>query len=84
MKILSYNARGVGKRAKRKEVKEYVKKFRVDLCCIQETKLSKMEEPICRAIWGNNSYDWVCKEAEGTTGGILTIWNPDCFCKSSS
>lgn len=84
MKIISYNIRGLGKRMKRKEVRDLVAEFRADFCCIQETKLEVMEDRVCRATWGNSEVDWVYKASEGRSGGMLSIWNAAIFCKSSS
>lgn len=84
MKIFSFNVRGLGKKAKRREIKEMLKKNNIDFCCIQETKLGSMENRICNSIWGDRNYDWVCKEANGNSGGILSIWNDRVFCKVSA
>ncbi|KAL8521151.1 hypothetical protein ACS0TY_011630 [Phlomoides rotata] len=72
MKILSYNVRGLGKKAKRREVRDIIKKQKIDLCCIQETKLEEVSKIRCTG------------ESEGRSGGILSIWNNDVFHKSSS
>ncbi|KAL8469021.1 hypothetical protein ACS0TY_032008 [Phlomoides rotata] len=50
----------------------------------KEAKLETMEDGICKAVWGRQNFDWAYKEAEGRSGGILSIWNDDIFCKSSS
>ncbi|KAL8488789.1 hypothetical protein ACS0TY_024915 [Phlomoides rotata] len=84
MKILSYNSRGLGKKVKCSEVKEYIKKFNIEMCCLQETKLEKIEAPLCRAICSINNIDWVCKNVIGKARGILTIWNIDYFVKLRS
>lgn len=51
MKIFSFNVRGLGKKAKRKEIKEMLKKHRIDFCCIQETKMERMGNKICSLIF---------------------------------
>ncbi|KAL8529977.1 hypothetical protein ACS0TY_007156 [Phlomoides rotata] len=42
-----------------------------------------MEEKVCKAIWGHRPFDWSYKAAEGNSGGILTMWNPEVFKKTS-
>ncbi|KAL8554575.1 hypothetical protein ACS0TY_002678 [Phlomoides rotata] len=84
MKILSFNVRGLGKKAKRREIREMIAKHRIEFCCLQEIKLETMEDGICKAVWGGQNFDWAYKEAEGRSGFILSIWNDEIFCKSSS
>lgn len=73
----------MGKNVKRKEIKNLVLKFKVDMCCIQETKLENMETKICRSLWGERKIDWACRDSEERSGGILTVWDDDVFCKTS-
>lgn len=84
MKLMSYNIRGLGKKIKRSELKNLIKDHRIDVCCIQETKIEKIESWMCRAIWGNNNFDWAYKESADLSGGMLIIWNDLLFCKVSS
>lgn len=84
MKILSFNYRGIGKKAKRREIKEMLRKVKVDFCCIQETKLENLRERTARSIWGFGNSDWTCMDAQGKSGGILSIWNVETFCKTSA
>ncbi|KAL8498958.1 hypothetical protein ACS0TY_022064 [Phlomoides rotata] len=84
MKILCYNVRGLGKKAKRMEVKDIIKKHKIELCCIQETKLEEVSKIRCMGLWGNPNFDWAYRESEGKSGGIHSIWNKDVFHKSSS
>lgn len=51
MKIFSFNVRGLGKRAKRREIKEMMVKHKIDFCCIQETKLEAIDSRICKSLW---------------------------------
>ncbi|KAL8552344.1 hypothetical protein ACS0TY_001153 [Phlomoides rotata] len=83
MKLLSYNIRGLGGMAKKKEVRNLIKELKTDCCCLQETKLEKIEDRMVRRLWGKGNIDWAFKAAEGNSGGILTIWNADKFQKSS-
>ncbi|KAL8531531.1 hypothetical protein ACS0TY_008214 [Phlomoides rotata] len=42
-----------------------------------------MDKRVCKTIWRNRSFDWSFMEAEGNSGGILTIWNTEVFLKVS-
>lgn len=39
---------------------------------------------ICRSIWGEANMDCACKDSDGMSGGMLTIWNSGAFCRISS
>ncbi|KAL8500765.1 hypothetical protein ACS0TY_020375 [Phlomoides rotata] len=82
MKLMSYNVRGLGGMAKKKEIRKLIRELRVDGCCIQETKMENVEEMMVRKLWGKGKVDWAFKVAKGNAGGILTIWNTEKFQKS--
>ncbi|KAL8516077.1 hypothetical protein ACS0TY_014670 [Phlomoides rotata] len=79
MKLLSYNVRGLGSRAKCREIREMIKGQGVDFCCVQETKKENIDEMFCKRVWGEGNIGWAFREAEGRSGGILSIWNADKF-----
>lgn len=84
MIIVSYNIRGLGEREKKRDVKDLIKKVRTDMCCLQESKLEVVNQRIIKATWGNSSCDWDFVKSEGSSGGIISIWNPAIFRKVSS
>ncbi|KAL8525192.1 hypothetical protein ACS0TY_014712 [Phlomoides rotata] len=43
------------------------------------TKKEKIDEFLGRSVWGNNQFEWAFREAEGRSGGILSIWNSEIF-----
>ncbi|KAL8513844.1 hypothetical protein ACS0TY_013094 [Phlomoides rotata] len=74
MKVISYNIRGLGCRTKRKEIRDLVKKLRVDVCCIQESKKEEVNERLCKSVWGNwSKIGWAYSGSEGRAGGMITI-----------
>ncbi|XP_058782487.1 uncharacterized protein LOC131656963 [Vicia villosa] len=79
MIIFSLNLRGGGNRAKRKRVGYLVQKGDVDICFIQEIKLSGLECNMVKEMWGDNQVEWSHLDANGTSGGILTMWKKDLF-----
>lgn len=51
MKVLTYNIRGLGGRAKRKVIKKLIAKEGVELLCIQEIKVEVITKEMCVAVW---------------------------------
>lgn len=84
MKLLSYNVRGVGRWAKRNEVRNLIRMGGMDFCCIQESKLENVNSRIIRSIWGNNKCDWEADLADGNSGGVISIWDKEKFQKVSA
>ncbi|GLT57064.1 hypothetical protein SLA2020_300650, partial [Shorea laevis] len=81
MKLISYNVRGLGSILKRKEVGKLVRLERPDVLFLQETKLEKIEDDLCKCLWFSDDFDWVKKESVGASGGMLCVWNKREFVK---
>ncbi|XP_058775832.1 uncharacterized protein LOC131650119 [Vicia villosa] len=79
MIVLSLNLRGGGSRAKRKRVGYHIQQGDADICFIQETKLSGIKCNVVKELWGDNHVEWSCLDANGASGGILTMWKKDFF-----
>lgn len=73
MIILSYNVRGGGNRIKRKRVGFLIQKGEVDVVFIQESKLCSLELGIVKDMWGADSVEWSYSDANGASGGMLTM-----------
>lgn len=58
MKIVSYNVRGLGGGEKRVEVCMLVLEKRLLVLCIQETKLTVMNELLVKSVWGDNQHGY--------------------------
>ncbi|KAL8476392.1 hypothetical protein ACS0TY_028895 [Phlomoides rotata] len=54
---LMKNTRGLGKKAKRSEIKDIIKKQKIELCCIQETKMGEVSKNKCTGLWGDSYFD---------------------------
>jgi len=52
MKLLSWNVRGMGGVAKRREVSQLVREKNPLILRLQETKLSMLDAFVCNSIWG--------------------------------
>ncbi|KAL8472766.1 hypothetical protein ACS0TY_029839 [Phlomoides rotata] len=80
---MSFNVRGLGKKIKKNDVKQMIIQNGIDMCCIQESKIEKIEEKIVKELWFDRDFDWVWRESEGREGGIISIWNRKVFSKIS-
>ncbi|KAL8553215.1 hypothetical protein ACS0TY_001749 [Phlomoides rotata] len=69
---------------KRNEIRKMIQHNGIEMCCLQETKMEKYENWIGRDIWGDRNFDWAYCEAEGRSGGLISIWNSNVFSKSCS
>nr|CAN61071.1 hypothetical protein VITISV_006592 [Vitis vinifera] len=75
----SINYEGVRKQkandsSKRKVIKAMVRSQRVDLFCIQETKIQTMSEGVVRSLGSGRFLDWGAMGAQGSVGEILICW----------
>lgn len=77
MKIGSYNIRGLGSRAKKDELQTFFTKYKLDLCCVQETKTELFSDFEGRAIWGSSTVKWYAESSRGRSGGLLTFWSEE-------
>ena len=75
LKILSWNVRGANDRAKRKIIKTFIRNQKVDLLCIQETKIQPMTEGVVRSLGSGRFLDWRALDADGAAGGLLICWD---------
>lgn len=74
MKITTWNIRGLGSKRKKRNHSNRIKKEKLNMGFIQETKCSveKIRDLHCK--WLNN-YEYLEVKANNTAGGILTFWN---------
>jgi exonuclease III len=75
LKLLSWNVRGLNDPKKREVLKNWLRKWKVDVVCLQETKLDKVDWKVIQSIWGNRYVGWVVLNAEHTAGGVLLLWD---------
>lgn len=75
MKVLSWNIRGLNEEGKRSTIKSLIQKWKVDILCLQETKIQGCNSRLIQQLWGNKWADWVELTANGTRGGIIVIWD---------
>ena len=75
LKIMSWNVRGVNNQDKRKVLKGFIRSKKVDIVCLQETKLQNMSVGLVSSLGVGRFLDWGTMDAEGTAGGILVFWD---------
>ena len=75
MKILSWNVRGLGGFAKRPEVRKLINEKNPSIVCIQETKLTVIDDVMCASLWGSSTQSYSFRPAVGAFGGLLIMWD---------
>lgn len=58
MNIISYNVRGLGRGVKWAAIRRMVKKHRIDMLCLQETKKEQIDNTMCQTLWGDAEVRW--------------------------
>ena len=75
LRLLSWNVRGANDNSKRKVIKAMIRSQRVDLFCIQETKIQAMTEGLVRSLGSGRFLNWGTLDAQGFAGGLLICWD---------
>ena len=75
IRLLSWNVRGANDNSKRKVIKAMIRSQKVDLFCVQETKIKSMTEGLMRSLGFGRFLDWGAMGAQGVAGGILICWD---------
>ena len=78
-KILSWNVRGPNVPDKRKVIKNFLRSYRADLVCLQETKVQEMTIDLVRSLGVGRRLNWKSLNAEGSAWGILFLWDKSRF-----
>ena len=75
VKIISWNVRGVNDPDRRKIIRNFIRNQKVDLVCLQETKIQEMTMVMARSLGVGRLSDWRALNAEGLAGGIILFWD---------
>ena len=75
LKMLSWNVRGANNLNKRNVIRNFIRSQRVDLVCLQETKLKNLSAADARSFGVGRMADWRAVGAEGSAGGMLVFWD---------
>ena len=74
MKMMSLNVQGIGRKDKKKWVKDLCLKCAIQFLSLHETKISSFSCLAVRSLWGNAFFDYTMAPDLGASGGILCIW----------
>lgn len=73
--VVCWNVRGLNNPAKRKVVREFLASFKINLVCLQETKLETVDQFIVMQCLGPSLDGFAYLPAVETRGGILLAWD---------
>ena len=73
--MLSGNVRGANDSDKRKVIKVLIKKNKVDLVCLQETKIQGMSRGLVRSLGVGRFLEWGAVDSRGGAGVIVVFWD---------
>ncbi|WMV58897.1 hypothetical protein MTR67_052282, partial [Solanum verrucosum] len=72
-KLISWNVRGLNDREKRRVVHSLLSGWRVDIVCLQETKIEGDISEMVKQIWGGRWIRYACLKASGTRGAAIYL-----------
>lgn len=75
IKAITWNVRGLNERTKRLAIRETFFIEKPDLACLQETKLSVIDDRVRKEISGARLGKYEYLPARGTRGGMLVVWS---------
>lgn len=75
VKIISWNVRGLNDKGKRDLVRNLINQWGADVYILLETKLKDNISSLIHSIWNNRWLSELHVEAQGSNGGILTMWD---------
>ena len=70
LKILSWNVRGANDSDKRRLIKSLIKAQKIDLVCLQETKIQSMSCRLIRSLGVGRFLEWAALDSRGMAGGV--------------
>ena len=60
-------------------MKIFLKEWKGDVICLQETKLNSTNSTVVKSLWGSPFVDWAVLDAIHTAGGIWLAWDRRLF-----
>ena len=70
---------GANNDTKRSLLKAFIKLQKVDVVCLQETKIKKVSDGLIRSLGPRRFLDWAVIQAKGPSGGIIIFWDSRVF-----
>ena len=68
---MGWNPRGFGRRGRRSQLKEYIRKEKLDIIFLQETMRQDFTDQELRGLVNGESFHWHWRAANGRSGGML-------------
>jgi hypothetical protein len=65
----------VGGRIKKRKVREFISKHKVEAMTIQESTLGEVDNLFCARLWGGQNVGWKHSTAIGRIDAIITLWD---------
>jgi exonuclease III len=79
MRAMFWNIRGFGVRGRRTMLKDYLRKHRIDIVCLQETIKQDFTDQELRSLEVGESFVWCWLPASGRSGGMLMGFRESMF-----
>jgi len=76
---LSWNVRGINDLRRRDVLKSFLRNWKCDLICLQETKLEDVSLSVIHSLWGHYSVGFTFLKAMGASRGIIVMWDKSTF-----
>ena len=73
LKIISWNVRGLNEWDKRLRVRNLIRNWRLDIVCLQETKMELINRVVILSLWGGQHVDWSYLGYCGASGEVLLM-----------
>ncbi|RVX06893.1 hypothetical protein CK203_015021 [Vitis vinifera] len=74
-KFLASPRRGANDRNKRKVIKALIRSQKVDVVCLQETKIQEMSQGVIHSLGVGRFLGWGAVNARGAAGGVVVFWD---------
>ena len=75
LKLLTWNVRGLNNPKKQVVLKNWLRNWKVDVVCLQETKLDKVNGRVIHSILRNRFVGWEVLNVINTAGSVLLLWD---------
>ena len=75
LRILLWNVRGANDSDKRKLRKVVIKSQKVDLVCLQETKIQEITNGIVQSLRVGRCLEWGAMNSRGVARGVVVFWD---------
>ena len=71
MRAMGWNSRGFARRGRQTQIRDYIRKERLDIILLQETMKQDFSDQELNSLESGDKFFWHWKAAEGRSGGML-------------